>query len=534
MIKYSGFIFSLQVLILTGCSTFQFQDNEPDFDSSEPVNLSAEAQEVLSKEIEAANEELLLDDQRLKEDQSSKLKEELLKIEKKEPVEEKVAEKELASIPVEVNSAVKRWIHYFTKKDKERFNRFLKRGNRYRQVVQDILDQHEVPRDLYYLAMIESGYVNSAVSHAGAVGPWQFIRSTGKSYGLDQSYYVDERNDPIQATDAAARHLRDLHERFGSWYLAMAAYNAGAARVSRAVKRGRSKNFWRLVRKRVLPRETRNYVPKFLAALIIGRNPEKFGFTDTQSEKYPDIEAVEVPSPIYLKDVARVAGVPAEDLYKVNPHIKRKVTPPENKKFEIWVPVKYSEKIKSSFDKFSKNTAKGIKSSRYYASLERQKRRYHRVRRGETLSHIARKYRLSVGALKRLNGLRTSRIYAGKKLRVSSGGAARAYASNKTNRKYHTVRTGETLSHIARRYRLSVNYLKKINGLSSSRIYAGKSLRVSTKNYKSSKLTRYKVRRGDSLYSIARRFGTSISALKRINNIRKDRIYIGQFLNVRI
>lgn len=163
-------------------------------------------------------------------------------------------------IPVELNQHVQVWIEYFTTRDKERFQRFLDRGQPYRDVVENTLEENDLPAELYYLAMIESGFRTNALSHAKAVGVWQFIPGTARRYGLRIDRHVDERRDPIRATEAAAKYLRDLYNVFGSWHLAMAAYNAGEIRVLRAVFKGRTRNFWELIEAKTLPRVTaRNF-----------------------------------------------------------------------------------------------------------------------------------------------------------------------------------------------------------------------------------------------------------------------------------
>lgn len=181
-------------------------------------------------------------------------------------------------IPFQFNQKVKQWIHYFSEKNRTRFQRYLDRGQRYRGIIQRILRKEGVPVDLYYLAMIESGFELKARSSMGAVGPWQFIRSTGRAYGLRTSGRVDERKDLRKSTRAAAKFLKTLHGQFGSWYLAMAAYNAGGGRIRQSIRKGRTRDFWELVRKRVLPRETMAYIPKYIAARYIGEHPHYFGF----------------------------------------------------------------------------------------------------------------------------------------------------------------------------------------------------------------------------------------------------------------
>lgn len=366
-------------------------------------------------------------------------------------------------IPIEINQNVQKWIAFFTIKDRERFQTFLDRGLIYRDLIKGILREHGVPTELYYLAMIESGFVLHARSHASAVGAWQFIRGTGVRYGLMQNYYVDERRDIIHSTHAAAEYLRNLHIAFQSWYLAMAGYNAGEGRILGAILRGGTRDFWELVEKKSLPPETRNYVPKFLAAAIIGRHPEKFGFRVNEPEKYPSVESVRVPGGVRLNEVAKRIGVPSRTLSSLNPHLLRKMTPANLATYPIWVPKGAAERTAELRPVFAKLR---IRSERAVATSGKK---YHRVRRGETLSVIARKYSLSVLQLKRLNGLRSSRIYVGSRLVV---------AGSSKSAQYHRVRRGDALTLIARRYGVSVGQLKRLNRLGSNRIYVGQRLRV--------------------------------------------------------
>jgi len=392
----------------------------------------------------------------------------------------------VGSITIEHNELVEKWIRYFSEKDRERFQRFLDRGAQYREVVENILEENGLPKELYFLAMIESGYRSEATSIAKAAGVWQFIPATGRRYGLQVDHYADERRDPIRATEAAVKYLTDLYNVFGSWHLAMAAYNAGEYRIVGAVVRGKSRDFWKLAEKKVLPAETLNYVPKFLAAMTIGRDLEKFGFDESGSERYPDLEAVEVPAPVRLSDIAKAVGIPFSELKRVNPHLPRDMTPPGATSYEIWLP-----------ENLAKNSA--------------------------TVESIR-----SALASKKIHGLR----------RV----AATAEAS-----RYHRVRAGENLGRIARKYRMSVSYLKRLNGLNSNRVISGQTLRVAAKSYhpkpvksarglasgsSKAKKIRYRVRPGDNLTAIARRFGTSVEELKRMNSMKRNHVLAGQTIRV--
>ncbi len=337
-------------------------------------------------------------------------------------------------IPIETNERVKEWINYFTVRDRERFQRFIDRGATYRPAIAKILRDNDVPSDLYYLAMIESGFSLNARSHASAVGAWQFIRGTGDRYGLMQNAYVDERRDILHSTQAAATYLKRLHAAFQSWYLALAAYNSGEGRILSAILNGGSRDFWELVENRALPEETRHYVPKFLAAVIIGRNPEKYGFQVPRVRPHPEVEAVEVPGGVRLYDIASKSGVSYEMLRQVNPHLIRAMTPPQVSNYSIWVPRPDFAKVAfirkdlpqlrirvrtiAAVKPVVKQKIVTTRSSRLTATDSMPNVKFHRVKNGEGLSDIATRYNTSIGKLKRLNALSSSKIYAGQRLKL--------------------------------------------------------------------------------------------------------------------
>jgi membrane-bound lytic murein transglycosylase D len=433
---------------------------------------------------------------------------------------------DIPPIIVKHNEHVEKWIKYFTEKSKSRFERYLSRGAIYKNVVQEILKENEVPPEIYYLAMIESGYNTKAYSSASAVGVWQFIKGTGRRYGLESNYYLDERRDPIRATEAAAKYLKDLYRAFQSWELAMAAYNAGEYRVLSAIIRGKSRDYWYLVEKKLLPRETRNYVPKFFASVLIGSNPEKYGLTPDYSavEEFPSVKAVEVPTPIRLKTLSNVTSIPYNTLKKANAHLKRGMTPPGHKVYEIWIPEEFEKNFEEKKPLLAKYKAKGIKKS-YYANSNRN---YHKVRKGDTLSSIAMRYKISVRHLKRLNNLRSSRIYANQKLRVAAKGYHKSRGNSPTGPS-HLVRKGETLSTIARKYRKTIKAFKLANNLRGNRIYVGQKLSIPQVK-KTSNQKIYKVRRGDTLDQISKKYKITIKKIMTSNNMNSTRIYPGMKL----
>ncbi|MGH9862274.1 MAG: LysM peptidoglycan-binding domain-containing protein [Candidatus Acidiferrales bacterium] len=362
----------------------------------------------------------------------------------------------------------------------------LRRAGRYRELITSILDEEKVPRDLLYLAQAESAFQPHARSRARAVGLWQFVKYRAQEYGLTVNWWVDERRDPVKSTRAAARHLRDLYEQFGDWYLAMAAYNSGPQRVARALERaGSSADYWTLAERRLLPRETRSYVPIVVAVTLAAKDPERFG-TVVEPDPPLRFERVTVSKPTDLRRIAEVIGVDVGVLRELNPHLLRNVTPPDDADFQLYVPPGTAETLAIELPKLPES--------------ERVYWQQHRVRRGETLSHIARRYETSASAIAQANGfsMRTL-IHPGQVLlipagggdfavarpaRRSSGASGRARpasrgASRASNGQLHRVRSGETLWKLSQRYGVSVNQLRRANPHLSSRILrAGDDLHI--------------------------------------------------------
>lgn len=326
-----------------------------------------------------------------------------------------------STIPHEFNENVANWIRYFSQKDRERFQRFLDRGEPYREAVENILEENKVPADLYYLGLIESGFNFRAKSRVKASGVWQFMKPTGKMYGLGVDAYIDERRDPIQATEAAARYLRDLYREFNSWYLAMAAYNAGPGRIRGCIRRAGTDDFWELVERKKLPRETMEYIPKYLAARYIGENPELFAFYINEEKKYPNVELVKIPSPITFASIEKTVGMPEGTLTFVNPHYLKNFSHPGKKTDEIWVPEKYSSAVENQYSTLAQLKIQ-VKPERVTKGLVRhEKILVHIVKKGDTLKGIAGKQGLSVAYLRRVNNLgRGAKLFPGQRLKLSA------------------------------------------------------------------------------------------------------------------
>ena len=308
-------------------------------------------------------------------------------------------------LPMQYNERVQEYIELFSGKRRSSFTIWLRRMGRYRDVIEEKLAQHGLPRELVYLALIESAYEPNAASHASAVGLWQFMAGTARAEGLEVSEYVDERRDPIRSTDAALRHLSGLYNHFGSWYLTAAAYNSGSGRIGRLLKEhGLGKHddsFWQL--HDVLPRETRDYVPQLLAATIVGEHRDHFGFQITP-ESPVRFETVTVPAATDLRAVARAAGASVEQIKALNAHYIKGMTPPD-RSADVRVPVGASAEFAAAFQQIP-----AAERTRSLGST-------HIVQPGETLSGIARKYGTSVDAIQKVNRIvRPDLVAAGRKL----------------------------------------------------------------------------------------------------------------------
>jgi membrane-bound lytic murein transglycosylase D len=308
-------------------------------------------------------------------------------------------------IPIVINARVEQFIECFQTTARERFVTWLARSQKYIPLMKNLFKAHGLPEDLVYIAFIESGFDPYAYSRSKASGPWQFISWTGKRYGLRVNWWVDERRDPEKSTLAAAKYLKDLHERFECWYLAAAGYNAGEYKIVNAMKRYRTVDFWKLAEYRYLKRETKNYVPQMIAAALIAKDPKRYGFTDIEYEEPLRFEKVKVPALTGLFLVAKACGTSVDEIKNLNPELQRGVTPPNEDAYEIKIPLGK----KDSF----------VKNFEVLQPLEKFQFKTHPVKTGETLSGIARRYRVDLEPFLELNHLkRTSRISKGMTLLI--------------------------------------------------------------------------------------------------------------------
>ena len=359
---------------------------------------------------------------------------------------------------------VAKWIRYFSQKQRGVFQNFIDRGAKFRLLIEKQLVENGLPKEIFYLAMIESGFIIRAKSRAGAVGPWQFIRGTGRRFGLNINSYVDERLDPIRSTQAAIRYLKSLHKVFNSWELAFAAYNSGESRVMNTIIRHGVRDYWKLIEMKALPRETRNYVPKFIAAAILSKKASAYGFSQPKPLPSPEVLSVSVPSPVQLRDLAKTLKISYKELKNLNPNLLRRITPTNLKTYNIWVPAK--KNIDATVLAELKPLRLNSKASR--DSFEYQK---YRIRRGDTLISIARKFKASVPYIRKVNKLRGNRILAGRVIKIPTSRRRSKYFK-------YLVRKGDNLYHVAKKFGSSIKKIKNINSMRHSRIYAGQTIKV--------------------------------------------------------
>jgi membrane-bound lytic murein transglycosylase D len=380
-------------------------------------------------------------------------------------------------LPIQVNDKVLRYVELFQGNLRNFIEGGLERGARYLPMIQDVFHAEGLPLDLAYVPLIESAFKPTALSKAAAKGMWQFGAATGLEAGLEQNWFLDERSDPEKATKAAAEYLKTLHKMFDSdWNIALAAYNAGMGRVQRAMKLARMDDYWKLTAtSRYLPRETREYVPMILAAILIARNPVQYGFEIKMIEPLA-YDTVKVPDALRLETVAEWIDVAVSEIQALNPELRRGMTP--NREHELKVPAGTASMVERKL---------ATASPSVFASASFK---FHTVKKGETLATIARHYKTTRARLASANDVKaTSRVRPGTELRVPLAPAA-ALASRAAAPKATTVasatdgtatyrvKRGDTLSAIARQFDTSVESLKKLNKLSSDALDVGDRLTV--------------------------------------------------------
>lgn len=471
--------------------------------------------------------------------------------------------------PVTINKQVEFYLNLFQNKQKKYFKRWLSRSGKYLPAIRHELRQAGLPQDLAYLAMIESGFNPSAYSHAHAAGLWQFIRGTGRNYGLRIDSWVDERREPEKATKAAVAYLSELYDRFGDWHLAVAAYNAGEGKIERAIKKYNSRDFWKLAQYRYLRLETKRYVPKLIAAILIARNPEQYGFADIDYQQPVRYDLIKVPGRTDLRAIAVSGSTTVKELRKLNNELRKNLTPPTPGSYELKIPAGSHDQVAANMSRLHPVVTTGYKT--------------HKVCKGETLGRISKRYRVSMTTLLKANKLRTAKLKVGQRLRIpyrttkyvllKKGQTAKEYyASTSGNSRMvlHELAKGETLSKVSKQYNVPVELIVQWNDIADvRRVRAGHQLALyldqhavsspissaavspsttiasladvkkrkattvmKTGHKKDRSISYYKVRNGDSLWSIARKFKVSARDIRQWNGLRNNLIHPGKKLKI--
>ncbi len=434
-----------------------------------------------------------------------------------------------SDLPLMMTDPVAGYISYFSNRGKGTLEHALARSGQYREMIQRILQQEGVPQDLIYLAQAESGFHPLALSRAGARGIWQFMASRAAAYGLERDWWVDERQDPEKATRAAARHLKDLYAEFGDWYLAMAAYNSGPGTVQSAVKRTGYADFWELYRRNVLPKETRNYVPIILAVTIMAKNPEQYGLQDVVPEKPEPFETVKIDYPVDLRLVAECVDSSAATLQELNPSLLR-LTTPKDHQFELHLPA-------GTKDRYLTTIAEIPPDMRVWW-------RYHKVAPGDNLSTLARRYntsRQAIALANHLDGDSDLQLESNLIIPVAAGKHPFGEDTVSYSRRAtpYKIRKGDTVETVADNFGVPASMVRRWNHLKGNSLSGRRFLYVhlpqtpslhessavaSKPKHKNNlqannagKVVRHKVQRGETLYSIANSYNTTVAALKQTN-----------------
>jgi len=432
-------------------------------------------------------------------------------------------------LPSPLPEPVLQALRVFTGPGRGYFTRWLERRSRYDSLIDAKLVERNMPRDLIYLAMVESGFSSKAWSHKSASGLWQFVSGTGRRYGLKGDWWEDPRRDPVRSTDAALDYLQDLYTEFGDWHLVMAAYNWGEGHIQKQRDKNPDIGYWDMR----LPEETRFYVPKILAAMIIGHNPAFFGFHPSETDPPLRFDTATVDRCFSLRGVAQVIGISEDSLKDLNPALRRWCTPPGRKSYTLCLPEGSRDEFYANYDRIDTVAV---------ASWRR-----HIVERRETLASIADDYGLSVASIRAVNHLKSGRIHRGEALLLpipnAVEGTGRVHVASMER---YRVKRGESLYDIARRYQVSVYALRQANDLGNARLRAGRMLRIPDKTLAEEddeedaqpapvavSQTHHRIHvvaRGETLYSISRKLGIKETDLQGWNGLHSDQVRLGQKL----
>jgi membrane-bound lytic murein transglycosylase D len=482
-----------------------------------------------------------------------------------------IAEEHEYDFPVVINKQVNMYLDLFQNRQRKHFSRWLARSTTYIPLIHQELEKAGLPKDLVYLAMIESGFNQRAYSRAKAVGMWQFMYGTGRDYKLQVDNYIDERRDAEKSTKAAIKYLSDLYGQFNDWHLAVAAYNGGPGKIRNGLKKYKTNNFWELAEKDYLHLETKRYVPKLIAAIIIAKNPEKYGFTDIAYEKPLAYETMEVGPGLSVNALALVSDCSEKEIRLLNQELKTDRTPLNRKKYLVKIPKDSYSQAVANMDRLHSVVRTGYKT--------------HIIAKNDTLTAICNTYKINKTTLLKVNNLRSGKLQQGQHLRIPYSmveyqllpESGSALAQSRDSLILHTIKNGDTLSKIATQYGVPEQMIVAWNGLESAhKIRAGNQLALfivddtaviaqAAKQLKADRNTPstpgtspnsqivladtkkkvhqqqpaqslsrwYQVKRGDTLWNISQRFNTSPQQIKQLNNLKTNLIHPGNKLKLK-
>jgi membrane-bound lytic murein transglycosylase D len=478
-------------------------------------------------------------------------------------VTENISKEPLFDFPVVLNKQVNMYLDLFQNKQRKQFGRWLAKSGKYKAMMEDTLTEAGLPKDLIYLSMIESGYSPLAYSRSKAVGLWQFMKRTGQQYNLSVNKYVDERRDASKATVAAANYLSDLYKEFGDWHLAVAAYNGGPGKVRSGLRRHKVDNFWDLASKRHLRLETKRYVPKLIAAIIIAKEPGKYGFTGIQYAEPLLYESLTVGPGMSLDAIALISNSSRKEIKNLNLELRKGKTPSNLTRYQVNIPLGTAALAQANISRLHSIVSTGYKT--------------HKIRKGDNLTKICKRYGINKTTLLKVNNLRSNTLVSGTNLRIPYStisyrllpeGSSKASSVYRDSLVLHRIKKGDTISRIAWQYRVPQDMIVAWNGLKSVHsiregqqlaLYIdrgttkAKPLHIAKKKKFSSqqrlvlKQTKqkqhhkisdtdfhyYSVKNGDSLWTISRKFRATTTDIKKWNNLKSNLIHPGSKLKLK-
>jgi len=474
------------------------------------------------------------------------------------------AEKDVQyNFPVVFNKQVDMYLNLFQGKQRKQFARWLARSGKYRDIMEAELKEAGLPTDLMYLSMIESGYYELAYSRSKAVGLWQFMKATGRQYHLRVDKYVDERRDPVKSTKAAVAYLSDLYKEFGNWHLAVAAYNGGPGKVRSGLRRHKVDNFWDLASKKHLRLETKRYVPKLIAALVIAKDPEQYGFSNIQYQQPLQYDTIKVGPNMTIGAIALISDSSEKEIKALNHELKRGKSPSNRASYAAKIPTGTISIAQKNMSRIHSIATTGYKT--------------HKIRKGDTIGKICKRYDVNKTTLLKVNNLRSSKLKSGHNLRIPYStityrllpeGSSDAMAAYKDSLILHRIKKGETISKISYKYKVPAEMIVAWNGLKNAHsiregqqlaLYIDRGTPTNTTRKKSLKTNNtsnsnivvlrpykknrhtpneiiyqyYNVKNGDSLWSISRKFSASTRDIKKWNNLKSNLIHPGSKLKLK-